>query len=90
LSEGGTTMSRPKRAIETTGTIDIQHQLVLDEPLQVEVPTRVRVIILIPDEDIDEKDWVKTAANDRSFEFLKDSAEDIYTLSDGSPFDNKG
>lgn len=40
------------KAIETTGTIDAQHRLLLDEPLHVPGPTRVRVIILLPEEDI--------------------------------------
>lgn len=83
-------MNRPKRAIETTGTVDIKHQLVLDEPLQIEVPTRVRVIILLPEDDIDEKVWARAAAENLAFEFLKDSSEDIYTLSDGKPFGDKG
>jgi len=46
------------KAIETTGTIDAQHRLLLDEPLHVPGPTRVRVIILLPEgSDIDEKEW---------------------------------
>ena len=38
------------KAIETTGTIDIQHRLLLDEQLHVPGPTRVRVIILLPED----------------------------------------
>ena len=40
------------RAIETKGTIDARRRLVLDEPLHVVGPTRVRVLILLPEEDI--------------------------------------
>ncbi len=83
-------MSRAKRAIETTGTIDEGHHLILDEPLQVDAPTHVRVIILLPEGDFEEKEWTRAAAENRAFEFLKDSAEDIYTFSDGKPLDNKG
>jgi len=32
--------------IETTGIVDAQHQLRLDEPLPISGPSRVRVIIL--------------------------------------------
>ena len=43
-------------AIETTGIVDAQHQLRLDEPLPIAGPSRVRVIILVPESgDIDEK-----------------------------------
>ncbi|MFH0904975.1 MAG: hypothetical protein V1854_07330 [Methanobacteriota archaeon] len=68
------------KAIETTGTIDVQHRLLLDEPLQVPGPTRVRVIILLPEDvDIDEKEWLYAAASNPAFDFLKESEEDIYT-----------
>lgn len=83
-------MKQTKRAIETTGTIDRGHRLVLDEPLQIDGPAHVRVIILLPEDDLDEKEWNKATAGNKSFEFLKDSAEDIYTLTDGKPFVHKG
>jgi hypothetical protein len=80
-------MEITKKAIETTGTIDAQHHLVLDEPLPVGGPTRVRVIILMPEEvEIDEKVWLQVAATNPAFEFLKEPEEDIYTLADGRPF----
>lgn len=37
----------PMQAIEATGTIDAQGQLLLDQPLQVDQPSRVRVIVLL-------------------------------------------
>jgi hypothetical protein len=37
-------------AIETTGVVDAQHQLRLDEPLPIAGQSRVRVIELVPDE----------------------------------------
>ncbi|MDD5615209.1 MAG: hypothetical protein PHH85_03315 [Candidatus Methanoperedens sp.] len=59
------------KAIETTGTIDAQHQLLLDETLPVPGPTRVRVIILLPeDADSDEKEWLYAAASNPAFDFL--------------------
>lgn len=79
------------KAIETTGTVDERQQLVLDEPLSIVGPSRVRVIILMPEEiDIDEKEWLRAASVNPSFDFLKDPKEDIYTLSDGKPFHDQG
>jgi len=79
------------KAIETTGTIDAQRRLLLDEPLPVVGPTRVRVIILLPGEaDIDEMEWLRGAAANPAFDFLKEPEEDIYTLADGRPFYDQG
>lgn len=76
-----------EKAIETTATINANRQLVLDEPLPVVGPTKVRVIILLPEEiDMDEKEWLRTASTSPAFDFLREPEEDIYTLSDGKPF----
>ena len=84
-------MQTATKAIETTGTIDAQHHLVLDETLPITGPTRVRVIILVPEEsDINETEWLQAAAANPAFYFLKDPEEDIYTLSDGRPFYDEG
>lgn len=84
-------MGNTKKVIEIMGTIDAQRQLVLDEPLPVAGPTRVRVIILLPEEvDIDEMEWLRAAATNPAFEFLKQPEEDIYTLTDGKPFHGQG
>lgn len=78
------------KALETTGTVDEERRLLLDEPLPIVGPSRVRVIILLTEEaDIDEKEWLQAAANP-AFDFLKESEEDIYTLADGKPFDDQG
>ncbi len=75
------------KAIEINGTIDEKRRLVLDESLPIVGPSRVRIIILMPDEtDIDEKEWLRTASTNPAFDFLKNPEEDIYTLSDGKPF----
>ncbi len=79
------------RAIEAMGTIDAQRRLVLDEQLPVTSPTRVRVIILLPEETgIDEMEWLRAAAANPAFDFLKEPEEDIYTLADGRPFYDQG
>ena len=73
-------------AIETTGTINENHQIVLDEELPNNAPSRVRVIVLFDeDTDIGEKEWMNTAARNDAFDFLNDESEDIYTLEDGKP-----
>lgn len=76
-----------EKAIETTATINTRGQLILDEPLPVAGPTRVRIIVLLPEEaDIDEKEWLRTASANLAFDFLKAQEEDIYSLADGRPF----
>ena len=75
------------RAIEVEGEVDENRELHVNAPLPVDGPTRVRVIILIPEQgEIDESDWLKAAAASPAFEFLKNAEEDIYTSADGKPF----
>lgn len=79
------------KAIEMTGMIDAQCRLHLDEPLPPGGPRCVRIIILMPEEtEISEQEWLRAAAVNPAFDFLQDPAEDIYTLEDGKPFDDKG
>jgi len=79
-----------QRAIETTGTVDKEHRLVLDEPLPIAGPSRVKVIILLPEDTyLDEKLWLEAAGSNPAFEFLTDPAEDIYTAADGKPFGSR-
>jgi hypothetical protein len=74
-------------AIETTGIVDEQHQLRLDQPLPLPEQSRVRVIVLIPEvEDISEAAWTKAASTNPVFDFLKDDSEDVYSTSDGKAF----
>ena len=78
-------------AIETTGTINANHQIVLDEELPSNAPSRVRVIVLFEEENIDfnETEWLKAASKNDAFDFLNDEAEDIYTLGDGKPLSDE-
>ena len=84
------------RAIETTGTIDEQQLLHLDGPLPIRGPSRVRVIVLVPEEvkyddhDIEEQAWLRAAARHAAPDILDDPEEDIYTLADGKPFRDEG
>ena len=78
-------------AIETAGVVDAQHQLRLDEPLPIADKSRVRVIVLVPeDADISEATWTRAAAASPAFDFLNEAAEDIYTAADGKPFHDQG
>lgn len=80
-------MAVPLKAIELTGTIDQEHRLILDNPVPINGPSRVRVIILVSDEtEIDEQEWLRAASGNPAFDFLKDPTEDIYTLYDGKDF----
>lgn len=48
------------KAIETTATINEQGQLLLDSPLEIDVDQRVRVIVLVgEEEDLDPDDTPK-------------------------------
>jgi hypothetical protein len=74
-------------AIEATGLVDENHELQLDQQLPISGPRRVRVIVLYEaDDEPDEATWLRSAANNPVFDFLKDPEEDIYSLDDGKPF----
>lgn len=80
-------MQRIVKALDLTGTVDEKHQLHLDEPLPFMGPSRVRVLILVTEEqEITEVEWLRAAAADAAFDFLQNPAEDMYTLDDGKPF----
>lgn len=72
--------------IKTTGMANA-NQIVLDESLPNDEPMRVGVIVFFEngEEDISEDEWLKAAASNEVFDFLKDPAEDVYTLADGKP-----
>jgi hypothetical protein len=83
-------MEVPMTAIEMTGTVDENHQLVLDGKLPITGPKRVRVIVLSPlaerADEFDEIEWLKASLSNPAFEYLRDPEEDIYTIKDGKPF----
>ncbi|MDZ7291230.1 MAG: hypothetical protein ONB44_15590 [candidate division KSB1 bacterium] len=85
-------MSLPLRAVETSGTLNEPNRLQLDNALPIKAPCRVRVILLFAEngDDWNEAEWLKAAALNPAFDFLKDPAEDIYTLEDGRPFHDEG
>ena len=82
-------MENPLQAVELIGTIDEKGQLHLDAPISAVGQGRVRVILLPEEAEIGENEWLKAAASNPAFDFLKDPAEDIYTLDDGQPFNDQ-
>jgi hypothetical protein len=84
-------MQTTLNAIEVTGTISSSRNLELDEDLPENISSKVRVIVLYSanDEDFSERQWQQAAASNQAFDFLNDSAEDIYTLEDGKPLQHE-
>ena len=78
------------KTIEVTGTVDKRHRLILDKPLPIDGPSKVRVIIMTEEHEIGEREWLRAAATNPAFDFLKEPEEDIYTATDGKPFNDKG
>jgi hypothetical protein len=76
------------KALEVTAEIDSQHCLKGAVPPDLR-PGRVRVIILVPDEDEASEAWERGVARQWAAE-LGDAREDIYTLNDGEPEDAAG
>lgn len=76
------------RAIETTGKIDKKGFLHLVKPVK-EKAKQVKVIILFDEKEGDEESvWLASVAKSPSFAFLNHPDEDIYSLSDGKPFND--
>ncbi len=87
----GINMDNPIKAIEATGIINSKHQLILDNPLPITGPAKVRIIILLPEEtEPSEQELYQAAASNPAFDFLKEPEEDIYSATDGRPFNDKG
>jgi len=78
------------KAIEINSKTDKKGHLKINYKLN-KSNSNVRVLILLDDDytDIDEEAiWMDSIAKNPSFDFLKDSAEDIYSLKDGEPFND--
>lgn len=80
-------LSEPLQAIELHGVIDSNRRLQISGSIPIPEQTAVRVIILTPVVDeISEQQWLASIATNSAFDFLKESAEDIYTIDDGTPY----
>jgi hypothetical protein len=71
------------RGIELIGDVDDERRLQARVPADVPAG-RVRVIVLLPDEDEAGASWARGVASEWSAE-LEDTREDIYSLDDGQP-----
>ena len=73
-------------SIEIPGRINGEGHLELEASFDVKEKD-VKVIILFDEgEDEYESEWSKAVSSNPAFDFLKDKAEDIYTVKDGTPF----
>ena len=76
------------KAIEVVGTIEEGLRVRLDQPLPAGVAGRVRLIILVGEDEPSEQEWLHAANQGGAFDFLNAPEEDRYTLRDGKPFDD--
>ena len=76
------------KAIEVVGTIEEGRVVKLDQPLPIAVGARVRLIILVAEDEPREQEWLHAARQGQAFEFMNTTEEDRYTLRDGKPFDD--
>lgn len=78
------------QAIELEAEIDYNGFLKIEKPLLFIKNRNVKLIVLIADEIdelVNEQIWVKSIATNPVFDFLNDPTEDIYSLTDGQPFE---
>lgn len=76
------------KTIEAVGTVEEGSRVRLDEPLPAGVNGRVRLIILVGEDEPAEQDWLHVAQQGGAFDFLNAPEEERYTLRDGKPFDD--
>jgi len=78
------------RAIEINSKTDGKGLLRLNYNLN-KSNSRVRILILL-DDDIQNSDeellWMQSVSSNPAFDFLKDSAENVYSITDGEPIDD--
>ncbi|MFZ7102070.1 MAG: hypothetical protein ACOWWO_05320 [Peptococcaceae bacterium] len=76
------------KAIEFKSKTDNKGHLKIDYQLN-KSDKKVRVLILLDEEQTESEEetlWMNSISSNPAFEFLNDSAEDIYSLNDGEPF----
>lgn len=47
---------------------------------------QAKVVVLIKDDEITDKEWMALAMKGGAFDFLNDPGENIYTMEDGVPY----
>ena len=78
------------KAIEINTKTDKLGYLKINYPIN-KRESMVRIIILVDEQNDDmdeEKLWMNTISSNAAFDFLKDSNENIYSLTDGEPFND--
>jgi hypothetical protein len=75
------------KAIEIKAKTDKNGNLLISEKLNIS-NREVRVLILVEEEEIDEKSWNAAISSNPTFDFLNEPEEDIYTANHGRPFDD--
>ncbi|MFA6401151.1 MAG: hypothetical protein WCX31_05935 [Salinivirgaceae bacterium] len=78
------------KAIEITTKTDKQGHLKINYPMN-KKDSKVRIIILADEksDDVDEdKLWMNSISSNPAFDYLKDINEDIYSVTDGEPFND--
>jgi hypothetical protein len=75
------------KAIEIKAKTDKNGNLSISEKLNFS-NKEVRVLILVEDEEIDEKSWLKALSKNPSFDFLAEAEQEIYTTKHGKPFND--
>lgn len=78
------------KAIEISTKTDKYGHLKINYPLNSR-DSNVRIIILVDEnsDDVNEEElWMRTISSNPAFDFLKDARENIYSLTDGEPFDD--
>jgi hypothetical protein len=78
------------KAIEINSKTDKTGHLKINYKLN-KSNSKVRVLILLEDDSTEEEEeisYMNSISNNPAFESLNDSAEDIYSLKDGEPFND--
>jgi bifunctional DNA-binding transcriptional regulator/antitoxin component of YhaV-PrlF toxin-antitoxin module len=71
------------QTLKMTAQVDGMGQLIIEKPLLSVLNKQVKIVVLVEEEGT----WLHSLSVNPAFDFLKDDAEDIYTLEDGQPFD---
>jgi len=60
-----------------------------DTSLHLPVNVDTDIVLDTVEDDVEETAWLQAAAHNPAFDFLKDADEDIYSPTDGLPFDDE-
>jgi hypothetical protein len=69
---------------------DITGHLMINYPMN-KKENKIRIVLLVDevnDDSEEEKLWMKSISSNPVFDFLKESNENIYSLTDGEPFND--